>query len=228
MLHMSNLDKAPSTDLITKSVEMVRFILENPDADMSKLDKEEVCLLYARILVAQDRNYGNSVNSQMIGSAMNEFFFMRKKRKLTGRMTSYVMYFKQPIVWETLAKEFADKGEPTLSVNMYDECITLMKKSSKPSLTTSFLLDVASQYAKFQENETAVEYAQGAWMENRFDPRARGFLAGQSEDFKWYFEAQERGARRVQRKWKTRIWSRTYYWRYHKVCIDRWEEKVSE
>lgn len=72
-----------------------------------------------------------------------------------------------------MAQEYASQDEPTLSVNMYDECIQLMKKSSKPSLSTEFLLDIATQYAKFQENETAVEYAQGAWMENRFDPRAR-------------------------------------------------------
>ena len=42
MLHMSNLDNAPTTDLLTKCVEMIRYILENPDADLSKLDKEEV------------------------------------------------------------------------------------------------------------------------------------------------------------------------------------------
>ena len=215
-------------DLLSKCVEMMKYIMENFGIDMSGLEKDDVCLLYARILQAQDRNYNASFNIQLINATMSELFYLRKAKKLTGRLTSHVMYFKQPIVWETMAKEYAEKGEPTLSVNMYDECIQLLKKSAKPSLTTQFLLDIATQYAKFQENETAVEYAQGAWMENRFDPRARELLAGWSADFKWYFEAQEAGARRMQRKWKTRIWSRTYYWRYHKICVDRWEQKLKK
>ncbi|GMH76743.1 hypothetical protein TL16_g07183 [Triparma laevis f. inornata] len=227
MLHLSNLDNAKVSDLLSKSVEMMKYILENFNIDLSNLDKSDCCLLYARILQAQDRNYnGSSGNVQLINATMSELFYIRKAKKLTGRLTSHVLYFKQPIVWSTMAQEYASQDEPTLSVNMYDECIQLMKKSSKPSLSTEFLLDIATQYAKFQENETAVEYAQGAWMENRFDPRARQLLAGWSEDFKWYFQTQEAGAKRMQRKWKTRIWSRTYYWRYHKICVDRWEQKL--
>lgn len=90
------------------------------------------------------------------------------------------------------------------------------------------LLDVASEYAKFQEYTTAIQYAQGAWMKNRFDPRTRTLLSQWDDDFKWYFEAQERGARRVQRKWKTRAWSIEYIERYRKVCVERWEEKLKK
>ena len=174
MLHMSNLGNAPVAELLQKAIEMVQFILEAPSSDLSRLVREDVCMLYARLLQKQDSTYNVSNNTPFINATMSELFYIRKAKKLTGRVaTTYSMYFKQPATWETLAAEYAQKGEPTLSVNCYDECISLLRKSSQPAMTAKFLLDVSEQYAKFQEYDTAVEYAQGAWMENRFNPRAR-------------------------------------------------------
>jgi len=111
-------------------------------------------------------------------------------------------------------------------VDMYDECIRLMKLTRNPTLSISFLLDIASQYAMFQEFDTAITYAQGAWMMDRFDERARTLLSKWSEEFKWYFTAQVKGANCLQMKWRTRVWSRTYYYRYHKICVEKWEAKL--
>ena len=61
---------------------------------------------------------------------------------------------------------------------------------------------------------------------DRFDDRARTLLAKWSNDFKWYFTAQVKGATRLQMKWRTRVWSRTYYHRYHKICVEKWEAKL--
>jgi len=233
MLHLSNLANADAGELMRKAREMAEYCLESSATDQldtSNLSRDDVCMLYARVLKRQDDHYGADTNKSMYNSTMSEIFFSRKARKLTGRTAStHLIYFSQPLTWLTLASEYSVKSEPTISVNMYDEVITLMKKSGKKkTLDSSFLLDVASEYAKFQEYSTAISYAQGAWMENRFNPRTRELLGRWDEDYRWFFEAQERGARRVQRKWKTRIWSLDYIERYHKVCVNRWEEKLKK
>lgn len=63
--------------------------------------------------------------------------------------------------------------------------ITLLKKTPRPTMSYGFLLDISQQYAKFQDYETAISYAQGAWEMEQYNPRARVLLAQWSEDFKW-------------------------------------------
>jgi len=225
MVHMSGLANAPKVALLNKAKEMVDLIYSSsPDA--SNLNREHVCILYFRMNTKM-QGFDDGKNS-IINGAQQEVFSLRKSRKVKGynKFTSYLAWKQQPHVFKILAEEFADCNEPTLSVDMYDECIRLMQLSRKPTLSISFLLDIATQYSLFQEFDTAITYAQGAWMMDRFDERARTLLSQWSEDFKWYFTAQVKGASRLQMKWRTRIWSRTYYYRYHKICVDKWEAKL--
>lgn len=78
------------SDLLSKSVEMMKYILENFNIDLSNLDKSDCCLLYARILQAQDRNYNGSGNVQLINATMSELFYIRKAKKV--RRTRDTMY----------------------------------------------------------------------------------------------------------------------------------------
>ena len=64
---------------------MMKYIMENYGVDKSNLSREDVCLLYARILVAQDKYYNLSANVQLVNATMSELFFLRKAKKLTGR-----------------------------------------------------------------------------------------------------------------------------------------------
>ena len=171
-MHLSNLAGADIAELMRKARELMEFCLESSvteGLDTSNLEREDICMVYARILRRQDEHYGSDINKSMYNSTTSELFFLRKARKLTGRTTTtHLIYFAQPLTWITLASEYSVKSEPTLAVNMYDEAIKLMQKGGrKKVMESSFLLDVASEYAKFQEYSTAISYAQGAWMENR-------------------------------------------------------------
>ena len=214
--------------MLMKALEMIELIMETP-ADLSNLNQEHVCIVYFRLLTKIGKE-PDVRNNSIINGAMAEVFGLRKKKKLKGeaKFTSYAQWRVQPTVWKALAEEFALLNEPTLSVDMYDECIRLLKSTKNPTLRMEFLLDVASQYAKFQEFDTAITYAQGAWMMDRFDGRARELLAKWSEEFRWYFAAQVKGASRLQMKWRTRVWSRTYYHRYHNICVAKWEAKLKK
>jgi tetratricopeptide (TPR) repeat protein len=135
MLHLANLSNADVGELTRKARELMEYCLESSvtdQMDMSHLSREDVCMVYARILAKQDEHYSGETNKSMLSSTMSEIFFLRKERKLTGRTAStHLIYFKSPLTWINLASEYSVKSEPTLAVNMYDEAITLMKKSGK-------------------------------------------------------------------------------------------------
>ncbi|GMI51058.1 hypothetical protein TeGR_g13257 [Tetraparma gracilis] len=184
MAHLSSLRGSPRQILLGKAVEMLQFILES-QPDESNLDREQLCLLYARVLTKQDEANKTDYNNQMVQATLSEVFYLRKAKKLTGKIQSHVQYFKQVNVWREFAEAFGGGGEPTIACDMFDMSITLLKKTPRPTMSYGFLLDISQQYAKFQDYETAISYAQGAWEMEQYNPRARVLLAQWSEDFKW-------------------------------------------
>ena len=144
-MHMSSLANAPRLQLLNKAKEMIDLIHESP-SDNSNLNREHVCILYFRLVIKMQGGQDDGKNS-IINGAQQEVFSLRKKRKLKGysKFTSYVQWKQQPNVFKELAEEFASCNEPTLSVDMYDECIRLLKLTLKPTLSIDFLLDVATQ-----------------------------------------------------------------------------------
>jgi tetratricopeptide (TPR) repeat protein len=69
MLHLANLSNADVGELMRKARELMEYCLESwvsDQLDTSNLSRDDVCMVYARILQKQDEHYGGDMNKSML------------------------------------------------------------------------------------------------------------------------------------------------------------------
>ncbi|CAM9519143.1 unnamed protein product [Chrysoparadoxa australica] len=222
MKHLSTLVGAPRLQLLQQAAQALELAIAHHTQHQHDIP-EPVMLLYGDICQSE----GSARGLQMADSAYKHVFIERVARGMEWEesFATWEDWYGNPRTQLALGREWAMRGESSLSAAAYDKGLELARGGSL--VTYDDLMDASEVFSSFQAVEKACYFAERALELKPHDAEARGLLrkicGGEVAEA---HAKEDLVARLIQRKWRTRLWTGKHLYEARAMCLGELETRL--
>lgn len=216
-------------DMLNRCIDMLQFLLE---ALPEHINEANIIYLYARTL---EQSSDPAIRYRSV-TAYESLFTHLHEAKLCGadEYAEYKLWQQEPTSWLKLSRYIKDYGEGFLAIDAYETYVNKLNSRKAPGkpvefyVETSTLMEIARNYASYQNYKLATKYAELALNKDRLNKEVRALLSSYSQPHAAALKKEVDSINILHQRWTERAWTNKSRQKLKSMEIERLEKKYDK